>query len=95
MENIMSDVFDAIDENNLGDMPIEDFRSHGYKMVDWMCDYFDTIESYPVVPNIAPGDIKKQLPDSAPNSGEPFDAIFDDFKKYSNAGCDPLESSEF
>ncbi len=76
----MSDVFDAIDENNLGDMPIEEFRSHGYKMVDWMCNYFDSIESYPVVPNITPGDIKKQLPDSAPNCGEPFDAIFDDFK---------------
>ncbi len=71
----------TVNRDDLGDMPVEDIRSYGYKLVDWMCEYFDSIESYPVSPNVKPGDIKRKLPDSAPVCGEGFNAIFDDFRK--------------
>ena len=69
-----------IDPSNLGDMPIEDFRKFGYQLIDWACDYFDSIDSIPVLPDVSPGDIKAALPDKAPERGEPCEDIIDDFK---------------
>ena len=32
------------------DMPIDDFRKHGHKLIDWIADYFETVENKPVLP---------------------------------------------
>lgn len=61
-------------------MTPEEFRTHAHQLVDWMADYLGSVGQYPVKPNIQPGDIKKQLPASAPKEGESFDDIFKDFK---------------
>lgn len=63
------------------DMPINDFREHGHKLIDWIADYFETVESKPVLAQIKPGDIKKQLPESAPITGENMEDIFSDVDK--------------
>ena len=60
---------------------IEEFREQAHQMVDWMADYFSTIDEYPVKSNVNPGDILKQIPDTAPREGESMSRIFDDFKK--------------
>ncbi len=60
-------------------MTNEEFRSQAHRLVDWMADYLASVGTYPVKPNIQPGDIKRQLPLQAPESGEPFDTIFKDF----------------
>jgi aromatic-L-amino-acid/L-tryptophan decarboxylase len=57
------------------------FRKHGHEFVDWLADYFENIEQYPVKSKVQPGDILKQLPTSAPMEGEPMEAIFADFQK--------------
>jgi aromatic-L-amino-acid decarboxylase len=49
-------------------------------MVDWIADFMDNIEEYPVSPNLQPGEIKAQLPDEAPTKGEPMKTIFKDFE---------------
>jgi len=59
---------------------VEEFRKHAHQMVDWMADFYENIESYPVKSRAKPGDIRDQLPLSAPEKGESMDAIFDDFK---------------
>ena len=69
-------------KKTLGDMPVELFRANGHKMVDWIADYLNEIEKYPVLSNVEPGDIIKNLPDSAPVRGESMDLIFEDFNKY-------------
>jgi aromatic-L-amino-acid/L-tryptophan decarboxylase len=61
-----------------GDMPGEEFKERGYKLVDWIAEYFQDIEKYLVVPNIKPGDIKKILPSNPPVLSESFDKIFSD-----------------
>ncbi len=61
-------------------MTNEEFRVHAHQLVDWMADYLGSVGKYPVKPGIQPGDIKKQLPLHAPESGEAFDNIFSDFK---------------
>jgi aromatic-L-amino-acid decarboxylase len=45
-----------------------------------MADYLGSLEQFPVKPAIKPGDIKKQLPGSAPVEGEEFQSIFKDFE---------------
>ena len=61
-------------------MTNDEFRLHAHEMVDWMADYLEHMEKYPVKPDLKPGDIKNQLPLAAPADGEDFKAIFADFK---------------
>lgn len=62
-------------------MDKKDFRKNAHLLVDWMADYLEEKEKYPVSPKIEPGDIYKQIPDHAPEQGENFADIFKDFEK--------------
>jgi aromatic-L-amino-acid/L-tryptophan decarboxylase len=62
----------------LGDMSKEDFRRFGHELVDWVADYFDKIETLPVLAAIEPGDLKAQLPATPPQHGEPMEQIIAD-----------------
>jgi aromatic-L-amino-acid/L-tryptophan decarboxylase len=57
-----------------------EFRSNAHTLVDWMADYLETLELFPVKPDMKPGEIKNQLPASAPVIGENFQKIFADFR---------------
>lgn len=62
-------------------MEKEMFRQYGYKFVDWIADYFEEIEKYPVLFSVKPGSILTQLPANPPAEGESLETIFEDFKK--------------
>ena len=62
-------------------MTNSEFRKYAHELVDWMADYLDDIQKFPVKPDIKPGDIKSQLPDFAPYNNEKFENIFNDFKE--------------
>lgn len=76
-------------------MNTEDFRKNAHELVDWMADYFENVEDYPVLPDIKPGDILKQIPNQAPDKAESFDAIFQDFKDVIMPGITHWESPNF
>lgn len=76
-------------------MNSEEFRKHGHELVEWMADYFDEVESYPVMSNVKPGDIIKQIPNAAPDQPEAFDTIFSDFKEKILPGMTHWESPNF
>ncbi len=59
----------------------DEFRRHGHELVDWIADYLADPERYPVLPRVAPGDVRKALPATAPEQGEPFERIFADFER--------------
>ena len=59
-------------------MPKEEFRRFGHQLIDWIADYFDEIESLPVLSQIQPGELKAKLPKSAPTSGESMETILTD-----------------
>ena len=65
-------------ENNVADeksfhMTPEEFRRHGHAVVDWIADYHVRIESFPVLSQVKPGEIRASLPPNPPAQGEPFD----------------------
>jgi len=65
----------------LGDMPSAEFRKFGYQLIDWIADYLDNVEKYPVLPNIKPGDIRKKLPTVPPEKSEGMEKILSDIDK--------------
>jgi len=62
-------------------MDKETFRKFGYHFVDWVADYLEEVEGYPVKPSVSPGEIRKQLPLDPPQKGEPMESIFRDFRE--------------
>ena len=66
------------EENGLGDMPDDEFRRYGYQLVDWIADYFEHIESFPVLSQVEPGWLTDSLPSSPPVHGEDFGTVIED-----------------
>ena len=62
-------------------MTPDDFRKHGYAVVDWVARYLETVEDLPVFPSVEPGEIASLLPDEAPERGEPFEALMADLDR--------------
>ncbi len=56
-----------------------EFRARAHEMVDWMADYLEQIERYPVKSAVAPRDTIRKLPAAPPDAGESFDRILSDF----------------
>src|SRR3954447_18345876 len=57
------------------------FRRHGHDLVEWIGRYLETVETYPVLSRVNPGEITAGLPDAAPEQPEPFEAIMADFER--------------
>jgi aromatic-L-amino-acid/L-tryptophan decarboxylase len=62
-------------------MTADEFRRHGHAVVDWVADYLATVERYPVLPAVSPGDLQRALPATPPEDGESFERIFQDFER--------------
>ncbi len=60
-------------------MKKEDFKKYGYQLIDWVADYLEEVEKYPVKSKARPGEIKNQLPASPPLQSEGMDRILKDF----------------
>lgn len=58
-----------------------DFNTAFARVSTWIDAYFAHPERYDVLPRVRAGDIECQLPDAAPEAGESFDAIVDDFER--------------
>ncbi|HXY39222.1 MAG TPA: pyridoxal-dependent decarboxylase, partial [Vicinamibacteria bacterium] len=52
-----------------------------HRVADWIADYFAAPERFPVLSRVRPGDIRRALPDEAPERGVSFDAILADFER--------------
>jgi aromatic-L-amino-acid/L-tryptophan decarboxylase len=63
----------------IGDhMSSEEFRQHGHALIEWVADYLEKVESYPIQARVRPGEIRSRLPEAAPELPEPFQAILRD-----------------
>jgi aromatic-L-amino-acid decarboxylase len=59
-------------------MTPDEFRRHGHAVVDWIADYYERIESFPVLSQAKPGEIRAGLPAHPPETGEPFEDVLRD-----------------
>jgi aromatic-L-amino-acid decarboxylase len=62
-------------------MDSTEFRRHGHALVDWIAEYLEHPDRYPVFPRVTPGHVRNALPAAAPETGEPFEQIFADFER--------------
>jgi aromatic-L-amino-acid/L-tryptophan decarboxylase len=76
-------------------MTPDDFRRHGHAVVDWIADYYERIDTFPVLSQVQPGQIRSSLPPKAPGSGEPFEAILADVDKLILPGITHWQSPNF
>jgi aromatic-L-amino-acid decarboxylase len=76
-------------------MTSDEFRRHGHAVVDWIADYRDRIESFPVLSQVKPGEVRAALPASAPLHGEPFAALLKDVEKIILPGVTHWQSPNF
>ena len=76
-------------------MTPEEFRRWGHAAIDWIAEYQRRVESLPVLSKVAPGEIRASLPVSAPEQGEPFDAILSDVERLILPGITHWQSPNF
>jgi aromatic-L-amino-acid decarboxylase len=80
---------------SLGDMPADEFRAAGHALVEWIADYLQHAERYPVLAQVSPGEIAQSLPREAPAQGEPFGDILADVERVIVPGLTHWNSPTF
>jgi len=76
-------------------MSPEEFRRCGYAAIDWIAEYMERVEEFPVLSQVKPGKIRSQLPSSAPEGGEGFDAMLRDVGEIILEGITHWQSPNF
>jgi aromatic-L-amino-acid decarboxylase len=76
-------------------MTPDEFRRHGHAVVDWIADYHSRIESFPVLSQAKPGEIRASLPAKPPAQGEPFEALLKDVETLILPGVTHWQSPNF
>jgi len=76
-------------------MTPREFRRHGKAVVDWIADYYERIESFPVMSRAKPGAIRSKLPKRAPGRGQPFSAMLRDVENLILPGLTHWQSPNF
>ena len=77
----MKDRQEPGDLQELGDVPIAEFRKQLHELADWIADYREKIGERPISRNVQPGEILSQLDRDAPEIGTPFEKIFPDINR--------------
>jgi aromatic-L-amino-acid decarboxylase len=65
----------------LGDMPAAEYREFGHEVVDWVAEYLESVESYPVLARVRPGQISRSLPPTLPDAPAGMEEILRDFRE--------------
>jgi aromatic-L-amino-acid decarboxylase len=55
------------------------FRKEAHGVVDWIAEYLENMDSYPVLATTKPGEIKAKIPKTPPRKPEPLEDIVKDF----------------
>ncbi|MEU5884703.1 pyridoxal-dependent decarboxylase [Spirillospora sp. NPDC047279] len=78
-----------------GHMTPEEFRRYGRQVIDWIADYHEKIESYPVSSQVRPGEVAGGLPVHPPERGEGFDGLLADLDRVIMPGITHWQHPDF
>src|SRR6201998_3688854 len=76
-------------------MTPDEFRRYGHAVVDWIADYQSRVETFPVLSQVKPGQIRASLPAEPPQRGEPFAALLKDVERLILPGVTHWQSPNF
>ncbi len=68
-------------------MTTEEFRRYGHQAIDWIAEFLEHVERYPVLPPVKPGELTDALPQHGPERGEPMSTIIADFERLIVPSC--------
>jgi aromatic-L-amino-acid decarboxylase len=76
-------------------MTPDEFRKHAHELVEWMAEYMEHIEDYPVKSAVKPGEIFRKIPEAPPSDPESFSALMKDFEEIIMPGITHWQSPNF
>jgi aromatic-L-amino-acid decarboxylase len=76
-------------------MTPDEFRRYGRAVVDWIADYYERVESLPVLSQVQPGQIRATLPPAPPTHGETFETMLKDVDDLILPGLTHWQSPNF
>jgi aromatic-L-amino-acid/L-tryptophan decarboxylase len=76
-------------------MTPDEFRRHGKALVDWIADYYERVETLPVLSQARPGQLRESLPPKPPEHGESFEAMLQDVQSLIMPGITHWQSPNF
>jgi aromatic-L-amino-acid decarboxylase len=76
-------------------MTPEELRRRGSQVVDWVAGYLERLEEVPVLPTVAPGDVRAALPPGPPDVGDPFADVLADLDRVIVPGITHWQSPNF
>jgi aromatic-L-amino-acid decarboxylase len=76
-------------------MTPDEFRRYGREVVDWIADYYERVETLPVLSQVEPGALREALPADPPTTGEPFDMMLADMDHLILPGITHWQSPNF
>lgn len=76
-------------------MSNDEFRRAGHEMIDWIADYWERVETLPVLSQVEPGDVRASLPAAPPQSGEAWSDIMADVDEFIVPGITHWQSPNF
>ena len=76
-------------------MPSADFRALGHELIDFIADYHEGIESYPVLSQVEPGEVFGQISAVPPEHGDGLASLIDDMHNIILPGITHWQSPRF
>ncbi len=96
--NDLSPQSDVLTPNGVANsyhMSPAEFRTAGHALIDWIAEYYEQVETYPVLSQAKPGEVRSQLPPAPPEHGESFDAMMADVDRIIMPGVTHWQSPNF
>lgn len=76
-------------------MTSAEFRAAGKQLIDWLADYYESIENYPVLAQVNAGDVRASLPAGPPPAGRAFSEFFPEIAAKIMPGITHWQSPNF
>lgn len=76
-------------------MSPDEFRKYGREVVDWIADYYENIEDYPVQSHVQAGQVRASLPLQPPMEGDSIERILEDINQIILPGVTHWQSPKF
>lgn len=76
-------------------MDINTFEKLAKELINWIVEYYKTIETYPVKSQVNPREIYNKIPDTPPQNSESFEKIFNDFQEIILPGITHWQNPKF